>query len=159
MEHHRALAFTALLRNDVFFSAAMSLFLAQFAKALIALLTNRKAGFKQIMSTLFWKTGGMPSSHSALAIAIATAIGFSDGVSSDIFALSLFFALVVIRDAMGVRRAAGVQARALNVLGARMSKRLHITFKPVKEINGHTFPQVVVGGLMGFFIALAVKTL
>jgi acid phosphatase family membrane protein YuiD len=40
-----------------------------------------------------------------------------------------------------------------------MSKRLHIPFKPVKEINGHTFPQVVVGGLMGFFIALAVKTL
>ena len=101
----------------------------------------------------------MPSSHSALAIAIATAIGFSDGVSSDLFALSLFFALVVVRDAMGVRRAAGVQAKSLNILGARVSKRLHIPFKPVKEINGHTFPQVVVGGLLGFFIALAVKTL
>lgn len=159
MEYHRVFALTAMLRNDVFFSAAMSLFIAQFAKALIALLTNRKAGFRQIMSTLFWKTGGMPSSHSALAIAIATAIGFSDGVSSDIFALALFFALVVIRDAMGVRRAAGVQAKTLNTLGVRMSKRLHIPFKPVKEINGHTFPQVVVGGLMGFFIALAVKTL
>jgi len=101
----------------------------------------------------------MPSSHSALVIAITTSIGHSSGVNSDVFVLSFFFSLVVIRDAMGVRRAAGVQARSLNALGARLSKRLHIPFKPVKEINGHTFPQVLAGSLMGFFIALAVNTL
>jgi len=143
----------------VFVSAAMSLFTAQFAKALIVLLANRKAGIKEIFSTLLWKTGGMPSSHSALVISITTSIAYSSGVSSDVFALSFFFALVVIRDAMGVRRAAGVQAKALNSLGSRLSKRFHISFKPVKEINGHTFPQVVAGSLMGFFIALAVNTL
>ena len=150
---------TFLLRNDVFLSAAMSLFMAQFMKALIVLLTNRKAGLHEVISTLIWRTGGMPSSHSALVIAISTSIVYSSGLSSDIFVLSFFFALVVIRDAMGVRRAAGVQARSLNTLGARLSKRLHIPFKPVKEINGHTFPQVLAGSLMGFFIALAVNTL
>ena len=159
MEHSRALAVAAILKNDVFVSAAMSLFTAQFAKALIVLLANRKAGIKEISSTLLWKTGGMPSSHSALVISITTAIAFSSGIASDVFALSFFFALVVIRDAMGVRRAAGVQAKTLNTLGSRLSKRLHIPFKPVKEINGHTFPQVVAGSLMGFFIALAVNTL
>ncbi|MBU0928833.1 MAG: divergent PAP2 family protein [Spirochaetes bacterium] len=159
MEQHRALALAAILRNDVFLSAAMSLFMAQFAKALIVLLTNRKAGIREIFSTLLWKTGGMPSSHSALVISITTSIGFSSGLSSDVFALSFFFALVVIRDAMGVRRAAGMQAKALNSLGMRISKRFHIPFKTVKEIHGHTFPQVVAGSLMGFFIALAVSTL
>jgi uncharacterized protein len=151
--------FTLLLRNDVFLSAALSLFMAQFVKAFIILLTKRKAGLSEILSTLVWRTGGMPSSHSALVIAITTSIGHSSGVNSDVFVLSFFFSLVVIRDAMGVRRAAGVQARSLNALGARLSKRLHIPFKPVKEINGHTFPQVLAGSLMGFFIALAVNTL
>jgi acid phosphatase family membrane protein YuiD len=151
--------FTQLLRNDVFLSAALSLFMAQFVKALIILLKKRKAGLSEIVSTLVWRTGGMPSSHSALVLAITTSIGHSSGVNSDVFVLSFFFSLVVIRDAMGVRRAAGVQARSLNALGARLSKRLHIQFKPVKEINGHTFPQVLAGSLMGFFIALAVNTL
>jgi len=159
MEYQRALAVTVILRNDVFLSAVLSLFTAQFAKALIILLTNRKASLREIFSTLLWRTGGMPSSHSALVISITTSTAFSSGLSSDVFALSFFFALVVIRDAMGVRRSAGVQARALNTLGSRVSRRLHIPFKPVKEINGHTFPQVIAGSVMGFFIALAVYTL
>lgn len=159
MENQRLLSFASLMRNDVFVSAAASLFTAQFIKALIVLLTKRRSGLKEIFSTLLWKTGGMPSSHSALAIAITTAIGHSSGIGSDVFVLSFFFALVVIRDAMGVRRAAGVQARTLNALGVRLSRRLHIQFKPVKEINGHTFPQVVAGCLLGFFIATAVNTL
>jgi len=159
MEQQRALAIAAIFRNAVFISAAMSLFTAQFLKALIVLFVNRKAGIREIFSTLLWKTGGMPSSHSALVIAITTSIAFSSGFASDVFALSFFFALVVIRDAMGVRRSAGLQANALNTLGMRLNKRLHIPFKPVKEINGHTFPQVFAGSLLGFFIALAVNTL
>ncbi|MDX9899050.1 MAG: divergent PAP2 family protein [Spirochaetia bacterium] len=159
MEHQRAFALSALLRNEVFLAAGMSLFIAQFAKALIVLLSRRKTGIHEVISTLLWKTGGMPSSHSALVISIATSIGLSSGMSSDIFALSFFFALVVIRDAMGVRRATGMQAKSLNSLGTRISKQLHIPFKPVKEIHGHTFPQVIAGCLMGFFIALAVNVL
>jgi acid phosphatase family membrane protein YuiD len=159
MDTDGALGFSALLRNNVFLAATMSLFMAQFAKALIVLLARRKAGIQEVFSTLLWKTGGMPSSHAALVISITTSVAFSSGVASDVFALSFFFALVVIRDAMGVRRAAGLQAKALNTLGTRLSKRIHIPFKPVKEIHGHTFPQVVVGSFMGFFIALAVNTL
>ena len=151
--------FTILLRNPVFLSAVMSLFTAQFAKAIIALFHYRKAGFKEIFATMMWRTGGMPSSHSALVIALSTAIGITNGINSDVFVLSLFFTLVVIRDAVGVRRAAGLQARAINMLGSKTSKRLKFQFKPVKEVHGHTFPQVVVGSLIGFLIALAVCTL
>lgn len=159
MENQRLLSLASLMRNGVFVSAATSLFTAQFVKALIVLLTKRKSGIREIFATLLWRTGGMPSSHSALVIAITTSIAHSSGIYSDVFVLSFFFALVVIRDAMGVRRAAGVQARALNALGTRLNKRLHIPFKPVKEINGHTLPQVIAGSLMGFFIATAVNTL
>lgn len=159
MEHHKAQAVEAILKNGVFLSAVLSLFTAQFAKALIVMLTNRKASIQELISTILWRTGGMPSSHSALVVAITTSIAFSSGVTSDLFALSFFFALVVIRDAMGVRRSAGLQAKALNSLGTKVSKRLHISFKPVKEINGHTFPQVIAGSVMGFFIAMAVNTL
>jgi uncharacterized protein len=148
-----------LLWNPVFLSAIMSLFTAQFAKALIALFHHRRAGFREIFATLLWRTGGMPSSHSALVLAISTAIGITRGINSDLFVLSLFFTLVVIRDAVGVRRAAGLQARAINMLGSKTSRRLRFQFKPVKEVHGHTFPQVVVGSLMGFLIALAVCTL
>lgn len=150
---------TALFRNPLFLSAALSLFMAQFAKALISLLASQARSMRDVLATLMWRTGGMPSSHAALAVSISTAAAFTSGPSSDLFALSVFFSLVVIRDALGVRRSAGLQARALNTLGIRVGKRLHIAFKPVKEIHGHTLPQVIVGSLLGFFIALAVCTL
>jgi acid phosphatase family membrane protein YuiD len=151
--------FATLFRSPAFLSALMSLLVAQFAKAVIGLFGGKPSSFHETLATMFWKTGGMPSSHSALVIALTTSFGFSRGTGSDIFVLSLFVSLIVIRDAMGVRRAAGLQARALNVLGERSARRLKFSFKPVKEIHGHTLPQVIVGSLMGFFIALAVHTL
>jgi acid phosphatase family membrane protein YuiD len=92
-------------------------------------------------------------------VSLATAIALTEGPNTSIFILSLFFALVVIRDAMGVRRSAGLQARALNQLGRELSSRLGLAFHPVKEVQGHSPAQVAVGALLGFFIALAFCTL
>jgi len=61
--------------------------------------------------------------------------------------------LVVIRDALGVRRASGVQARALNNLGRQIVDKINVNFNPVKEIHGHTPLEVAVGVLLGVFIA------
>jgi acid phosphatase family membrane protein YuiD len=101
----------------------------------------------------------MPSSHSSLAVAIATAIGFRNGPDSEIFILSLFFALVVMRDAVGVRRSSGQQARSLNLLGKQLASRFSIPFHPVKEVNGHSPAEVGAGAILGFFIAMAFCTL
>jgi acid phosphatase family membrane protein YuiD len=68
-------------------------------------------------------------------------------------------ALIVIRDAMGVRRSSGIQARTLNLLGKELTNRFGVAFHPVKEVQGHSPAQVAVGGLLGFFIALAFCTL
>lgn len=148
-----------MFRNPVFLAAVFSLLTAQFIKAIINLFRYRSTSFRDVLLTFFWKTGGMPSSHSSLAVSLATAIALTEGPNSTIFILSLFFALVVIRDAMGVRRSAGLQARALNQLGRELSSRLGLAFHPVKEVQGHSPAQVAVGALLGFFIALAFCTL
>lgn len=101
----------------------------------------------------------MPSSHSALVSSVTTAIAFKDGISSDLFVFSCCFALVVVRDAMGVRRSSGQQAKALNDMGVNVSEKLKVPFKPVKEIQGHKPVEVFAGLLLGFFIGVAFSTL
>ena len=148
-----------LFHNPVFLSAVFSLLTAQFIKVIINLFRYRSNSFREVLLTFLWKTGGMPSSHSSLTVSLATAIGLTEGLDSAVFILSMFFALVVVRDAMGVRRSAGLQARVLNQLGKELSGRFGLAFHPVKEVQGHSPPQVLVGGLLGFFIAFAFCTL
>jgi uncharacterized protein len=148
-----------LFSNPIFLSAVFSLLIAQFLKSVVNIFRSRTKSFREVLATFFWKTGGMPSSHSALAVSIATAIAVREGVNTSIFVLALFFALVVIRDALGVRRSAGLQAKALNQLGKEIGPRLGLQYRPVKEVHGHTPPEVLAGSLLGFFIALAFCTL
>ncbi len=148
-----------LFYNPIFLSALSSWIISQFIKTIITLLTHKIDSFKDLLELLFWKTGGMPSSHSALVSAVTTSIGFRSGITSDLFIFSCCFAVVVIRDAVGVRRSSGLQARALNDLGARVSAKLKYQFKPVKEIQGHRPMEVLVGILLGFFIGVAFSTL
>lgn len=101
----------------------------------------------------------MPSSHSALVISVTTAIGFHSGVQSDVFVLALCLSMVVIRDAMGVRRSSGIQAKTLNSLGNEISRKTGINYSPVKEIQGHKPVEVVCGALIGFFIGVAFSVL
>ena len=149
----------SLFSNQIFLSAICSLILAQFLKAIVNLLRLPRHSLKDAVLTFAWKTGGMPSSHSALAVSISTAIAITDGLNSEIFILSAFFALVVIRDALGVRHSSGIQARTLNSLGKKYAVRFGEPWVPVKEVMGHTPSQVLVGSLLGFFIALAFCTL
>lgn len=97
----------------------------------------------------------MPSSHAALVTAMALAVALRDGFGSDLFVVSFFLAMIVIRDAMGVRRSSGLQAKALNVLGKLSAEKMKIEYLPVKEVYGHTPLEVAVGSLLGIFIACA----
>ncbi len=148
-----------LLRNPVFQSAVFSWFLAQFVKTAIRLLKKPVPKLKDVLSLLLWKTGGMPSSHSALTVSITTAFGISRGITSDIFILSFFVTMVIIRDALGVRRVAGLLAKSYNQFAEDVSKSMPVRYTAVKEIHGHTVPQVIIGCILGFVIAIAVCTL
>ena len=96
----------------------------------------------------------MPSSHSALVTALTTSIGFKDGVHSDLFIFALFSAIIVIRDAMGVRRSSGIQAKMLNTISLEVAQITDKAFKPVKEVQGHSPIEVFAGILLGFFIGM-----
>jgi acid phosphatase family membrane protein YuiD len=146
---------TRLLSQPVFLSAFSSWFTTQILKSLVALLRNRPRTAKSILLNLFWTTGGMPSSHSAVVSALATSVGFVQGVDTPLFVVTLFYAMLTFRDALGVRRAAGLQARAINQILRSIARDRKHRVKPVKEINGHTGPEVIVGALIGFFIAVA----
>ena len=148
-----------MISSRVFLSAFFGWFLAQAIKTLVEWIRGRSRGSRDMVATLVWKTGGMPSSHSSLVTALATSIGFSYGVESPIFTLSLFYGILIIRDALGVRRAAGVQAQVLNKLGAQLARGGSIDFVPVKEVIGHTPSEVSVGVLLGFFIGIAFSVL
>ncbi len=123
----------------------------QLFKLIYDLVTTKKFNFKRIMGA-----GGMPSSHSAVVVGLATLIGKSEGVGSPIFAVSFILAFVVMYDACGVRRAAGKQAVLLNKLietpgltGMQVSEKL-------VEVLGHTPVEVFVGALIGLVVGLIV---
>jgi hypothetical protein len=148
-------SFVSLFSNPIFLSGALSLFLAQVVKALLTLLKHRQFQAKEIAFIMLWKTGGMPSSHSALVVSLSASIAFVEGFDS-LFILSFFLGLIVIRDALGVRRSAGLQSKALNLLGKRVAERLDIPFAPVKEIHGHRWQEVMVGGLVGLVVSMLI---
>jgi acid phosphatase family membrane protein YuiD len=146
--------------NPIFLSALFSWFFTQFVKTVIIIIAKpAPMPIRYYISILLWKTGGMPSSHSALVTALATAIGFKEGFSSSLFLAACAFGLLVIRDSVGVRRSAGIQARTLNKLGADLNEKLNIDYRPVKEVSGHTVSEVLIGIVIGFFIAVAFSIL
>ena len=159
MESQAVSALYELVSGPLFLSAFFSWFIAQLLKTLIEIVRQRSRTSGEVVSTMFWKTGGMPSSHSSLVTALATSIGFEYGPSSPLFTLSLFYGILIIRDALGVRRSAGMQAQALNKLSEELHDLLGTTNTQVKEVTGHTATEVAVGVALGFFIALAFSLL
>jgi acid phosphatase family membrane protein YuiD len=144
-----------LLNSPVFLSGFFSWFFAQLIKTIVEVSRGRNSTSRDILESLVWRTGGMPSSHAALATALATSLGFTEGLDSPVFVFSLFYGILIIRDAMGVRRAAGNQAQTLNQLIEDLHQKFDMKFKAVKEVHGHTPAEVFIGCLLGFFIAMA----
>jgi len=151
--------FRAMLENKIFLSSICSLFSAQLLKSILYLLKRRKKKTRELVEVLIWRTGGMPSSHAALVSSLCTSIAFVKGIADDLFVFSFWFALVVLRDAMGVRRSAGLLARALNNLGKQAAEKTGLEFHSVKEIQGHTPLEVVVGASLGIIIAAGINLL
>ena len=142
--------------QPAFLACLFSWLSAQLVKTLIKLFSGKVHSLKELFELLLWRTGSMPSSHSALVATLCTTIGFRSGVNSDVFILSLGFYLVTIRDADGVRRANGLQAAMLNKIGRLLAaKNIIEEVKPIKEVQGHTPAEVIIGSLLGFFIGLA----
>lgn len=101
-------------------------------------------------------SGGMPSSHSALVVALAVGVGRDLGWNSPGFAIAAVISSVVMYDAAGVRRAAGKQAEAINQIINDIYHGTQISQERLKELIGHTPIEVLIGALIGIFMGLIV---
>lgn len=152
--------FKLFLVNPVLLACIFSWLSAQFLKTAINLIYGRIHTFGELIEMMIWRTGGMPSSHSALVSSLCVTIGYRNGINSDIFVFSLGFFLVVIRDAFGVRRSSGLQARKLNKLGKDLKdSNIVKEYTPIKEVNGHTPMEVICGCILGVIVGLAFSLL
>lgn len=144
---------TELLDNQIFISAVLGWLVAQILKTLIHMIINKKFVAERMVGS-----GGMPSSHSATVCALATAVGMKYGGGSFEFAITVMLAIIVMYDAMGVRRETGKQGRVLNEMleiFTNMGNQISAEEK-LKEFVGHTPLQVLMGAILGIVIALIV---
>jgi len=142
--------FAQLYENKILMTTLSAWIIAQTIKVTIGIISQKKFDFRWFVGT-----GGMPSSHAAGATCLATAIGLDHGFQSVDFALAASFALVVMFDAQGVRRAAGRQARILNKMTEDIYWKGRINEHRLRELVGHTPTEVIMGGLLGVIIAMA----
>ncbi|MDD6320195.1 MAG: divergent PAP2 family protein [Oscillospiraceae bacterium] len=147
-----SLLMEALNWNYVLVTAAISSLLAQLTKVIINFIMLGK-----FIPERLWGAGGMPSAHSATVCAMLVATGRHCGTGSTEFALAFVLAVIVMYDAMGVRRETGEQAKLLNrMLSEWMEQESeHLPFlgdKRLKEMVGHTPIQVLTGAVFGVAI-------
>lgn len=157
----------AILSNYILDVAFLAWFAAQVIKTVLAYIPTKKVTWERMVGA-----GGMPSSHSSFVCSLAVATAKKAGYASPAFALALGFAAVVMYDAMGVRRAAGEQAKVLNKMVIdfkdmfQMLKEefdalargeqfddLQRNGKKLKEFLGHTPLEVLCGAILGIVIA------
>jgi len=144
--------FLDIIKNKILMTTFSAWLIAQTIKVAIGVIHQRKFDFRWFVGT-----GGMPSSHVTGASCLATAIGLEYGFSSAYFALAASFALVVMFDAQGVRRATGRQARILNKITEDIYWQGRIDEEKLRELVGHTPVEVIVGFLLGVIIAILVR--
>ena len=115
---------------------------AQIVKVPFEYLRTRKWQWGWLLTT-----GGLPSSHSALIVSAANAIGLFFGFDTPLFALAVAVAMIVTYDAAGVRRQAGIHAERINLLFDQLLKGHMWNEEELREVLGHT-PFEVAGGVL-----------
>ncbi len=124
------------------------------------LVVQAYKGFADYFKTRHWnlrrfvETGGMPSSHSASVAGLSVAVGLQEGFTSALFGVTLYFSLIVMYDAAGLRRNAGKQATVLNRLIERHFKDPEHEAQRLMELLGHTPFEVFIGAALGVLSAL-----
>ena len=145
---------TDVFQNRIFVSAALGWLIAQVLKTLIHFIINKKFLMERMVGS-----GGMPSSHSSTVCAMAAAAGMEYGGGRFEFAVTVMLAIIVMYDAMGVRRETGKQGRVLNEMleiFLNMGNEISPEAK-LKELVGHTPLQVLMGAILGIIIAVAIN--
>ncbi len=138
-----------LITNPVFYSTVLAWLTAQGLKMI------REAVRGEFSLQRLSGSGGMPSAHSATVTGLATSVIIQCGAGSAEAVIALTLAIIVIYDALGVRRETGEEAKALNELSRRLQEQGEspLTGEPLREKMGHTLPEILAGILVGVVVA------
>jgi acid phosphatase family membrane protein YuiD len=141
---------SGLLTNYVLIAAVLAWAIAQAIKVPVYYLQHRRWNWAILLSP-----GGMPSSHSALVTAAAHAIGLFVGFGTPLFALAVVVTIVVVYDATGIRRQAGLQAALINLMIRDLASGHPLKSEKLREVLGHTPLEALGGVLLGLATAQA----
>lgn len=137
-----------IFQNHVLIAALVAWGTAQTIKVPLEYLRSHRWKWAMLFTT-----GGMPSSHSALIVAATHAIGLYQGFDNPLFALGVAITMIVTYDAAGVRRQAGIHAERINLLFDELLKGHIWSDEELREVLGHTPPEVAGGILWGIVVA------
>jgi acid phosphatase family membrane protein YuiD len=140
-----------LLSNPFLLTVVIAWISAQILKVVTHAFVYKEFDIKRL-----WGDGGMPSAHTATVCSLAAFAAISYGPASFEFAVCAIMALIVCRDAVGVRMETGKQAQIINELRSLIESKETIEIK-LKEFVGHTPLQVLMGALLGIAVAIVVS--
>lgn len=135
-------------QNIILMTALTAWFTAQLLKTITSYWRHGAFNAERLVGA-----GGMPSSHTALVVSLAVSIALREGITSDLFAVAVILAGIVMYDAAGVRRAAGRQAKVINKLVREMRVEHRVRENRLKELLGHTPLEVLGGAVHGTLVA------
>lgn len=143
-----------IISNHVLIVPIISWAICQTLKIFTNLITAKEFDIKRIVAD-----GGMPSAHSATVFSLAVMCGWTAGFDSELFALSLLLAIVVMRDAVGVRRDTGKNAAKIKELADAVNKNMQsadgeIDTGKLKFVAGHSPFEVAAGVIIGLAVSV-----
>ena len=143
--------FRDLISNQFLLTGISSWLWAQVLKTIIHALVTHRLDLSRLVGD-----GGMPSGHSATVSSFAVAAAFVYGLDSFEFAIAAVLAVIVCKDAMGVRLKTGKQAAIINEIVRAFDELSSgkLTDVKLKEFVGHTPIQVLAGILLGIVNAV-----
>jgi hypothetical protein len=142
-------SFILIFENEIVIASFIGWIFAQTLKVMFGIFREKRFNFKWFIGT-----GGMPSSHAALVMACATAVGLDTGFNSVYFAVALVFSSIILFDAQGIRRTIGIQAETLNKILDDIYWKKRIEAGRLKELIGHTPVEVMAGASLGILTSL-----
>ncbi|MFH1400465.1 MAG: divergent PAP2 family protein [Nanoarchaeota archaeon] len=135
-----------ILLSRIVISVVVAAVLSQILKFITHRITSGDWDWRMTFTD-----GGMPSAHTATVVALCGSIFLLEGATTA-FYVSLVYAAITLRDAVGIRLQAGKQAAVLN----RIADRDGLHLPHLKELVGHTPLQVAFGVLVGVFVSVVV---
>lgn len=141
----------AILTNKFLWGPIIVVIIAQFLKFFVSFIKHKRFDTRKLVDM-----GGLPSSHSASVSALSIMVGLSEGFDSILFGVVAFFSIIIMYDAAGVRRAAGEQAKILNIILDELFQGHPVSRVRLRELLGHTPFEVltgaIIGGILGWLI-------